>query len=229
MRVAHGRTRHEPGGAGRGQDAANQMDVTGDRARLGDVQAVGAQQKCRGPPDEAPSPQRTDAARHDDVERGSLTPQERQRLRERGLAGADDGVEPSTRGLAEGEKDERAEQHARHAQGQECPTPAVGLCDGTRHVRGEPGADGCAQSEDAQGHGTPLGGKAVRHDRRRGWSCPRLAHARADPTDEKLPVGQGQTTEHREARPQHQGRSHDVPAIGAVGEPGDGNSADDVE
>src|SRR5204862_7264066 len=106
--------RQERGGAGGGEDAANQMDVAGDRARLGDVQAVGAQQKCRGPPDEAPSPQRTDAARHDDVERGSLTPQERQRLRERGLAGADDGVEPSTRGLAEGEKDERAEQHARH-------------------------------------------------------------------------------------------------------------------
>src|SRR6516164_10996721 len=179
-RIQHEGPRQDPGGENGRQDPADQMNVTGDGARLGDVQPVGPQQKGRGPPDESPSPQRTHTACHDDVECRPLTPEEGERLRGRSLLVADLRIEPSALRLADGEEYEDAKQNTGYAERVERRAPPVGPGKSTRHVRGEPGTDGCAKSEYAQRHGTAPGGKTVRNDRGRGRGGPRLTDARTD-------------------------------------------------
>ena len=51
------------------------------------------------------------------------------------------------------------EHHSGYAERQERRAPSVGLRDGTRQVRAKPGADGRAESEDAQAIGRRSAGK----------------------------------------------------------------------
>src|SRR4029077_20599433 len=97
------------------------------------------------------------------------------------------------------------------------------------HIRAEPRADRRAESEYAEGHETSFSRKAVRHQRGRGRRRPRFTHPHTYASQHELQGRQGQTAEYREAGPQNQGGGHDVAAIGAVGEPGDGKAATDVE
>ena len=227
--IQHERTRHQPGRNDGCRNAAHQVDMTHEGAGLRDVQPVGSQQEGRREPDQTPSPQGTDAASHDDVERGPLTPQERKRLWERGFTDGSDGVESSAPGLADGEEHERAQQHARHAEREERSAPPMRLGDCASRIRAEVRADRRAESEYAERHETSFSGKAVRHNRGRRRRRPRFTHPHTNASQHELQGGQGQTAGHREPGPENQGGGHDVAAIGAVGEPSNGEAATDVE
>src|SRR6202034_4003221 len=94
-RTYHGGACHQPGRAGRRDYSPHQMNMTGDRTRLGDVETIRPHEKGRRPPDQTPTPQRTHTAGHDHVERGLLAPQKPQGLDEGGPAFAPDRIEPS--------------------------------------------------------------------------------------------------------------------------------------
>jgi hypothetical protein len=138
-------------------------------------------------------------------------------------------VQTAAHGLANGDVHQNSHHEAGQTQRQEGAAPSVQVGHGAGHIRTQPGADRCAQGQHREGHGTALGGEAIRQDGGRRRQAPGFAHAHADAAEKKLPVGARHAAEHGESRPEHQGRSQDVASIGAIREPGNGQAEAYIE